>query len=166
MRLDRGRFRLGSLLCLILIVVGCREYPKDPEGTWERIRREGARVGLAEDGSHVQINGRPSQGPVEGSVVVLLERMLADLGVEEAKRQIGSSDELMEKLERFELDIVVGGYTENSPWRNRVAFSRPWYVDSSDGDHHVLALPPGENRWLMTGDRWIASHPADREGER
>ena len=164
MRLDRGRLCLGS--CLLLTVVGCGEYPKDPEGTSERIHREGVRVGLAEDGSHVQINGDSSQGPAEGIEIVLLERMLADLGVEEAERQVGASDELMEKLERFELDIVVGGYTESSPWRNRVAFSRPWYVDPSDGDHHVLALPPGENRWLMTVDRWIATHPVDRGGER
>ena len=45
----------------------------------------------------------------------------------------------MEALEHFELDLVIGGITEQTPWEKRIGISRP-YIET----HLVIAVPPGQ----------------------
>jgi hypothetical protein len=59
-----------------------------------------------------------------------------------------------------ELDLVIAGLKDDVPWRTEVAFSRPYFI-AKVGDRtlrHVVALPPGENAWLMRVDRHVYEH--------
>lgn len=38
--------------------------------------------------------------------------------------------QLLEALSLHELDLVIGGLTDASPWKQRVAFTRPFYTDT------------------------------------
>jgi ABC-type amino acid transport substrate-binding protein len=40
-------------------------------------------------------------------------------------------------LTRYELDLVIGGITENSPWQREVAFTIPYYTS-----HALIGVPP------------------------
>jgi polar amino acid transport system substrate-binding protein len=42
----------------------------------------------------------------------------------------GPEAELMEALERRELDLVIGGVTGKLPWKSQVAFTKPYYTDT------------------------------------
>jgi polar amino acid transport system substrate-binding protein len=143
---ERGRC---ALAVLALVWQGCAEpYPRDPEGTAERVQESGVvRVGLTEHRPWVV---RDAAGEPRGTEVDLVRRVAAQLEVRIAW-QWGQQEALLAALERFELDLVAGGVHEKTPWSERVALTRPWHEQA-----RVLALPPGENGWLMQVERLIA----------
>jgi predicted component of type VI protein secretion system len=66
------------------------------------------------------IDGRP-QGP-EAALVEQLARSL-NATVEWAEPR---GDELFQALKEYRVDLVIGGITERSPWKEHVAFTRPY----------------------------------------
>jgi ABC-type amino acid transport substrate-binding protein len=88
----------------------------------------------------------------------LVNRLARELGARPVYRH-ASESELLEALDRRELDLVVGGLREDSPWRGRVALTRPYFTEK-DSAGHVFATAAGENGWLVHVERFLA-----REGE-
>lgn len=74
----------------------------------------------------------------------------------------GGEEHLMEALHHGELDLVIGGLTESSPWTDKAALTRP-YTETTDSwgksRKHVLAAPLGENAFLSELEQFL-----DREG--
>lgn len=132
--------RLGLLGALL---AAC-QLPRDPEDTLERVRGGVLRVGAVHEPPWVRMPH--PQGPPEGVEVALVEALAASLGAE-LRWSFGGEGRLMTALERFELDLVIGGIDEDSPYQDKVGFTRPYYRE--DGVDHVLAAPPGENAWIM-----------------
>jgi hypothetical protein len=63
----------------------------------------------------------------------------------------------MERLHRHELDLLLAGLIKSTPWQNKVALTRP-FLETQRGDRkvqHVLAVPPGENGWLVRLERFL-----------
>lgn len=140
--------RRGLLASLALL--GC--LPRDPGGTLERVRGGPLRVGVVEAPPYViREPGRPPRG----SEVDAAERLAAVLGAA-VEWTPGGETALMDALRERRLDLVIGGLTADSPYRDVVGFTRP-YADC-DGER-VFAGPPGENRWLMTVEAFLADHP-------
>jgi polar amino acid transport system substrate-binding protein len=110
------------LLCLAVALLGaCRDIPRDPHGTLERVRGGVLRVGLMHHKPWATIiDGRP-----QGLEAALAEQLAKSLGatVEWAEPR---GDELFQALKEYRLDLVVGGITEHSPWKDHVAFTRPY----------------------------------------
>ncbi len=143
----------GMMVLVVLFFGGCGPFPRDPEETLSNIRSGGTmRVGVVENPPWTSFDG---DGP-GGVEVELVERFAAELGSEIAWIRGGES-ELMRELERFELDLVIGGLTKDSPWSKRVGFSRVYFSESREGkkEEHVIAVPPGENGWVMRLDRFL-----------
>lgn len=67
----------------------------------------------------------------------------------------GSESELFTSLEEFDVDLVLGGLTDDTPWSDRIGLSRT-FAETAEGKH-VLATPPGENAFLLRLDRFLAS---------
>jgi hypothetical protein len=65
----------------------------------------------------------------------------------------GGESTLMKALGHFELDLVIGGITPQTPWQGQVGLTRPQST-GAEGDR-VFAVPPGENGWIVHLDRWI-----------
>jgi hypothetical protein len=56
------------------------------------------------------------------------------------------------------LDLVIGGLCQDSPWKEHVAFSLPYVRETEGGGcARVFAMPPGENRWAVYIDSWLAT---------
>jgi hypothetical protein len=123
--------------------------PRDPEGTLDHVRGGVLRVGMVEDPPWAS---RDAQGQPRG-VEVELTTALAETVDAEIRWNHGGETRLMAALERFELDLVIGGLDLDSAYAERVGFTAPYY--GGDGHEHVLAVPPGENAWLMTVDRLL-----------
>ena len=70
----------------------------------------------------------------------------------------GPAPKLMLALRDRQLDLVIGGLTSHLPWKQEVAFTRPYYRDH---EQHVLAAPPGENAWLVVVERYLRQHGSD-----
>jgi polar amino acid transport system substrate-binding protein len=115
----------GCLVVLSAIsAVGCDGLPRDPEGTLKRVQGGKLRVGLVENPPWVvRTSGEPG-----GAEAELVRRMAAQLKAT-PEWVWGGEQQHFEALERFELDLVVGGLTDDTPWRNRVGLTGEYFKD-------------------------------------
>lgn len=138
-----------ALILTLAGVAACDGYPRDPEGTLERVSGGALRAGVSEAPPWLT---RADDGSPAGPEAELIEAFARSVGAEVEWRWDGA-DELLEALERRQLDVVAAGLSGGSPWRVKVAFTRPWRVEG--GDERILAVPPGENATLVALDRLI-----------
>jgi polar amino acid transport system substrate-binding protein len=137
------------LAFLFATACGACDLPRDPGGTLERVRGHVLRVGVSHNPpwTDIQAGDEPN-----GTEVELIRRIAEELGAG-IEWEPGGEMDLMIKLERREVDLVIGGLTSETPWKDRVGLTRP-HTRTSQGDF-VLATPPGENAWIVFLDREI-----------
>jgi polar amino acid transport system substrate-binding protein len=114
-----------SLLALVVlaVVAGC-QYPRDVEGTLDRVEDGTMRVGVSDNEPWVNLDGREPSG-VEPTIV---RRFAGRLNADVHWVQ-GDSEQLVEALEAGQLDVVIAGITRTSVYKKKVALTRP-YVDT------------------------------------
>jgi polar amino acid transport system substrate-binding protein len=121
------------LLFAALAVPGC-QYPRDPDGTLNRVEGGVMRVGVTAADPWVQLDG---DRPVGGAEVELARRFARELDARIEWVQ-GSEEELVDAAKEGQVDLVLGGLTNKSRWEKDVAFTRP-YVET----RAVVGTPPG-----------------------
>jgi len=148
-----GRAAWLPVLVLALVTAGCG-LPRDVDGTLDRVRGGALRAGVTDNPPWTEAgDGEPA-----GAEVELVERFADGLGARVEWRR-GSESALMTALGNGELDVVVGGFEEQSPWVEHASLTLP-YVDG-----HVWALPLGENAWQVEVERFLLALP-DEEVDR
>ena len=126
---------------------GCG-IPRDPDKSLERIAQSAVlRAGITARPPWTTDGGGPEAETVEAFARAHGARV-------EWRR--GSESELFEALEKRELDIVVGGFTDDNPWGPKLGLTRP-YAESGK-KRHVIAVAPGENRLLLEFERLLRAH--------
>ncbi len=151
MRIVRG---LGAVAVATLMVAGCGvQVPTDPEGTLERVEGGVMRVGVTENAPWVELgaNDEPS-----GTEPALVTEFAERLGAE-VEWTSGSEATLVEALEKGELDLVIGGFLEDTPWTEMGAATRP-YVEAGTpegNEKHVMLAPLGENAFLVALESFL-----------
>jgi polar amino acid transport system substrate-binding protein len=149
---------LRSYVIALGVLVACDlPLPRDPGHTSERIASERVlRVGVSEHAPWVVRSPGGEPGGLEVQLVLALAR-------EQGARvqwHWGQLESLFVALSANELDLAIAGIDADTPWDDRVGLTEPWY-EPSDDSQLVLALPPGENRWLGTVDRFLHAHGAE-----
>lgn len=139
---------------LVLLLTACGvQVPTDPHGTLDRVREGVIRVGVTENRPWVELEGtaRPS-----GTEPELISRFAEQLGSEVQWTQ-GSEAVLLDALERGELDLVAGGFLEDTPWVEKGAATRPYTeTTTSEGpDKHVMIVRMGENGFLVALEKFL-----------
>lgn len=118
------------MAAVLLLACG---IPQDPEGTLERVQGGRMRVGITE---------RPPWATVEGGTPAGVEVELVEGFARSLDAEIdwfpGSEAELFTALEKRELDLVIGGFTDDDPWAQKVTFTQPYAMIEV-----VVAAPPG-----------------------
>lgn len=146
-----------ALSFLALALSSCSGIPADPEGALDRVRGGTLRVGVSHSPPYSDVRGAEPAG----SEADLAREFAASLDAE-VQWVDGGEEHLMESLHHGELDLVIGGLTESSPWTDKAALTRP-YTESTDSwgksRKHVLAAPLGENAFLSELEQFL-----DREG--
>ena len=122
-----------AALCLAAVLGGC-QYPRDVEGTLNRVEGGTMHVGVIEEPPWASTQG----GKPTGVEPKLIRRFARGLGAE-VEWVEGSEAELVEAMRGFQLDVIIGGLTRSSPWVKEVSLTRP-YVDTEI----EIGLPPGE----------------------
>ena len=154
--LVRGlRAALAAVLAAVVAVglAGCTlTIPSDPDGTLDAVRGGTLRVGVSANPPWTYVVGDEPTG----TEAELVEAFAAHLDAE-VLWTTGGEQDLVEALERGELEVVVGGLTADSPWSGRVALTRPYVeVAGPDGTElHVMAAPAGENAFLVELERFL-----------
>ena len=154
-RLVRMLPRMRSVPLLTLAVLGSLaacDLPRDPGGTADRVKAGVLRAGLiAAPESADEAGGR-----IAREDRALVERIARDLNVTIEWRH-AAAEALYAALERREIDLVAGGVPGKTPWSHRIGLTKPvGSFPAPDMDDRRLAVPPGENRWLLTLNRLIA----------
>ena len=146
----------------LLAMAGC-EYPRDAEGTLERVRGGILRVGVAEHPPWVVMrDDKP-----EGIEPRLLSAFAAKLGAR-IEWVRGSEAALVEALKRRRIDVLAAGLRHDTPWKRHGAVSLPYaqtrvVVAAPPGAlppgemprKHVMLAAPGESRFLFELDRFL-----------
>lgn len=148
---------MAAMLALVVLpftVASCSGFPADPDGTLDRVSGGTLRVGVSHSPPATDVSGSDPAG----SETELARDFAASLnaGVEWTE---GGEEFLMESLAHGDLDLVIGGLTESSPWTDKAALTRP-YAESTEnwGDprKHVLAAPMGENAFLSQLEEFLS----------
>jgi polar amino acid transport system substrate-binding protein len=116
--------RLRTLLVAIaaaLALGACDRFPRDPERTLERARGGVIRVGVAPNPPWTILGGA-EPGGVEADLARDFARSL-DARITWVA---GPESDLLRGLESFELDLVIGGLTDDTEWGKRVGLTRPY----------------------------------------
>lgn len=148
----RLEWRLG-IAVLMLLLAAC-SLPRDPKGTTASVRQGVLRVGVVE-GSRL---ASATEG--KGLELRLVRELATEMGADLQVRT-GSVDALLEDLESFDLDLMIGGIEESSQLTTHVGVTLPYHEEeversgSSTTVAHVFLVPPGENRWLHEVDRFL-----------
>jgi polar amino acid transport system substrate-binding protein len=113
-----------SVVSILLVATACNTLPRDAEHTSDRARQGLVRVGLVENPPWVV---RTAAEPA-GAEVELVRRFAGRFG---ARPQWfwGGEQQHMQALRRFELDLVVGGFDDRTPWAKTVGFTRPYFEE-------------------------------------
>lgn len=130
-----------------MIIAGCDNIPADPGQTLNQIQQTGQlRVGVSD---------RPpwTVSPLGTGVEEELLKHWAEQNQVKVIWREGSERDLVEFLEQGEIDVAIAGFTDDTPWSERAAMTRP-YLERPDGKH-VMLVPKGENRWLLELDRFL-----------
>ena len=145
-----------AVLCLIMpmAMLSACGMPRDPGGTFHRVRNGTMRVGITENPPWVLTRGeRPS-----GIEPRLLQRLAQRLDAQ-IEWRIGSESALATALRNGELDVVAGGLTDSTPWSSHAGMTLP-YVTAGQ-DRYVMIVRQGENRWLLELDRFLHDSRAE-----
>ncbi len=150
------RFLVAGLLVVASSGAGCAEptFPKDPEGTLERVSGGVLHVGVSENPPHTTV---ADDGSVGGTEVDIIQGYADRIGAT-VEWIDGAESELMEMLRQRDVDVVIGGLTASSPWSTHAAFSRPYATTvGPDGKAAklVVATRLGENALLTNLERYL-----------
>ena len=131
-----------------VLLASCGAYPRDIDGTRERVEAGHVmRVGIFQ-GSLA--------GPDRALAAAFLARLSRATGAE-PRLVTDAAEPLLARLEAGELDLVIGEIAEDSPWLTDVAVIEP-LSEHSLGERTVGLSPiarNGENRWVMLLEREV-----------
>lgn len=141
-------------LCLAVLLASCGGFPADPNGTLDRVEGGELRVGVSHSPPFAVLDG--SREPA-GSEVDLVRDFAASLDAE-VRWTAAGEESLLDALGEGELDLVIGGISDNSPWTDKGALTRPYREVPGPGGTArklVFVAPLGENAYLMRLERFL-----------
>lgn len=127
----------------LFLCLSCN-FPQDPKHSFQEAQATKLRVGVVFHPPFV-IN-EPEK--LTGIEIDLIESFAA-----QEKLQIdyvtGTESELVEKLEKYDLHVVLGGFEKKTVWMKKTGLTVPY-----DGKH-VLLIAKGENKLLFKLEKFI-----------
>lgn len=137
---------------LLIIVAGfysCKSFPDDPQNTLQNVTNGVLKVGYSENPPWVI----DANDMAEGAEAELIHNFAEEYN---AKIQWikGTEQELFEKLEKKEIDLIIAGITTETPWKEKkISLTRPYLKEGKT--KHVMAVKQGENRFQTALEKFL-----------
>jgi ABC-type amino acid transport substrate-binding protein len=151
--------RIWALAASVLLLTGCTvSIPSDPNGTLDQVAGGTLNVGVAPNGDFTIV----TRGDVSGSEAVLVETFAETIDAD-IEWTVGSEEALVRALEREDLDLVIAGLTDATPWQARAGVTRPYdeFTDEEGTTHKlVMLVPMGENAFLTELETFLTHEAA------
>ena len=153
------RIRWAVILAAAPLLAGCGvSMPADPDGTLQEITGGTIQVGVTaaagEEGNWVQLQPGAEPAGIEPDLVrgfaATREATIEWIG--------GTEHELVDDLEHGELDLVIGGFADDTPWTKHAGMTRPYMETKHERGKtvkHVMLTPLGENAFLLALDKYL-----------
>jgi polar amino acid transport system substrate-binding protein len=129
------------LITFLLITFACTNLPRDPKETLRQLQSRPVRVGLVEHPPWVVRNGSEPAG-VE---VDLMRNFASELGTT-PDWHWGGEQEQLEALQHYQLDVVIGGFTDGTPWSKYIGLTSPYFEET-----YRVAIPPASQLQNING---------------
>ncbi|WP_235605041.1 transglycosylase SLT domain-containing protein [Enteractinococcus helveticum] len=160
---------LGRMLVvcgLALGLVGCGgHYPADPDGTLNRISGTTLRAGVSHQPPWTDTAAEHSPDEPGGIEAQLIEDYAESIDAE-VEWHAGGEEQLIKLLSERELDVVIGGLTDQSPWSSDAGLTTS-YAESLGVDgktaKHVMAVQMGENAFMTSLERFLLDQDIDQQ---
>ncbi|WP_241249140.1 transporter substrate-binding domain-containing protein [Agrococcus sp. KRD186] len=156
--------RLGSGALAVAVtaaLAGCgMTIPSDVEGTLDAVTGGVLEVGVTPNPPYVDTSDEQPTGSEVDLVTSFADSVGATLEWTE-----GSEQTLVGLLEAGEIDLVIGGLTDDTPWSERAALTRAYaQAEQADGSSKglVMLAPMGENAFLSALERHLDAETAGR----
>lgn len=157
-----SRTRAAYALAAVFLSAGCLltgcAMPADPKGTLGNITGGTLRVGATESVSKSGDWVRLAPGSDPAGIEPDLVRSFAASRGAAVDWRSGSEQDLVSDLKHGDLDLVVGGFADDTPWSKDAGLTRP-FAESTDERgktvKHVMLVPHGENAFLLELDRHL-----------
>jgi polar amino acid transport system substrate-binding protein len=149
-------------LLLAVLAAGCdpvfEAFPRDPDATLRRIQdTHTLSVGVISEPPWTRCS---TDKPAQGLEARIVSRFADSLGAT-PDWQCMSEAQAFAALEHQGLDLVIGGLTADSPRSRKAGFTRPYYRAGEEAtSHHVMAAQRGENRFIVTLERFLEGEAA------
>ena len=145
----------ATCTALLLLLFGCSPFPKDSEQTLQQVTTNKIlKVGVIEHKPWVFRHNEE----VQGIEIKIITEFAKSLNVE-PQWYFYPESVAIQKLEENKINIVVGGLTEVTPWKQLIALTRPYLkIDKSKKTHHVIAVLKGENQFMVTLEAFLKKH--------
>lgn len=152
-----GRARAAAASVVVLLaaaLTGCgMSIPTDPDGTLDRVTGGELRIGASPDPGLVDVDVAESMP--SGSLPDLASEFAATLDAD-PEWTVGSEETLVGMLEAGDLDLIIGGFTEKTPWMDKAGMTRGYsQISGADGRKIVMLVPLGENAFLSDLERFL-----------
>ena len=148
------RWLVATLAALVLsaALVGCgMRIPSDPGGTLSEVTGGTLRVGVSHTPGLIEATGDGIEGPLVATVESFAEEHDATV-----EWTVQSEEQLVGLLEQDEIDVAVGGFTEDAPWADRVGMSRGYSLPGTpSGTKSVMLVQLGENEFLTALETFL-----------
>ncbi len=133
------------IFTLSFSLISCNDYPKDPRDSWKNVQTEGLKVGVVNNPPFTSVEN----DSFDGSEVKMI-REFANNNKVQVKFEKGNETDLIDKLEHFKLDVVIGGFTKKTLWKKKAGPTVMY-----DKEKHIFLIPKGENKLLTHLDRYL-----------
>ena len=161
------RITRGLLLVAVVVgLVGCSgHYPADPDGTLDRISGGSLRVGVSHQPPWTDTgDGHSEQEP--GGIEAQIINDYAESIDADVEWHAGGEEQLIKLLAERELDVVIGGLTDQSPWESDAGITTS-YAESIGVDgkaaKHVMAVQMGENAFMTSLERFLLDQNIEQQ---
>ena len=141
---------LASLLSKI-------QFPRDAERTLAKVRDHTLRVGYT--------NAAPWVYPAPGGAQGIEAKIVSDFANTLHARVDwveGTEEQLYNALENDEIDLLIAGITDKTPWKDKVGLTKP-YLETELDVGQPTSQPPGNSESIIEG-QWVAVRKGTAEG--
>ena len=161
---------MRALWVLAVVLLSACGLPRDPEDTLAQVRARGEiRVGVTEAPPFIRRTG-PDPGAEAVGVEADLIRAIARAHGLRVQWVWGPLDEHYTALGKYALDLAAGAITEETPWKHRLGFTKPYttirVTVGVPAGHAAVRSLEGLQVAVEPGRAWqkkLRSHGADVE---
>ncbi|MGV3541463.1 MAG: transporter substrate-binding domain-containing protein [Rufibacter sp.] len=141
---------------MLAVLAGCGQFPKDPNDTLAHVSGGTLKVGYSENLPWV-VKGAQEPTGIEADLVKGFAQSINAT----VQWVPDTENELFQRLAKEELHLVIAGTTDDTPWKKKIAFTRPFAEVGKK--KHVINVIKGENAFVVALEKYLHQQQSNLE---